>query len=215
METEWEQKGVEDWEAVAARVARSHGIDHFGLTRQRLNVLVALGQIGAVSKGRMADHAGCGIEELEKFVMPALLAVTADAPAMVAVTNKGYAITWRGIGELERRGIPHRGVEVVVGGHEKLDFGTWDSGTEVEEPPVAALPPRRKKGRKTVADYFYELGGGQLSLPVVTPPTVAVPKLPPPLVPVPPPQIAPPTVVPPQPRTFLDICRAIAKLGEK
>jgi len=106
METEWEQNGGEDWEAIAARVARSHGIDRFGLTRQRLNVLVALGQIGAVSKGRMADHASCGIEEMEKFVMPALLAVTADAPAMVAVTNKGYAITWRGIEELERRGIP-------------------------------------------------------------------------------------------------------------
>ena len=75
--------------------------------------------------------------------MPALLVATADDPAMVAVTNKGYAITWRGIEELDRRGIPHRGAEVVAGGHEKLDFGTWDSGTEAEEPPVGALPTPR------------------------------------------------------------------------
>ena len=75
----------------------------------------------------MCDIARCRIEELEKFVMPALLVATAEDPAMVAVTNQGYAITWQGIAELERRGIPHRGAEVVVGGHEKLDFGTWDS----------------------------------------------------------------------------------------
>ncbi len=218
METEWEQKGIEDWEAIAARVAGSHGIDRFGLTRQRLNVLVALGQLGPVSKGRMADHASCGIEELEKFVMPALLAVTADAPAMVAVTNKGYAITYRGIEELERRGIPHRGTEVVAGGHEKLDFGAWDAGIEEDEPLVAALPPppRPKKGRKSLADVYCELEGryGPSSPMAITPPTVTVPMLPPPDVPVPP-QIAPPNVVPPQPRTFLDICRDIVKLGEK
>ena len=152
METEWEQKGGEDWEAIAARVARSHGIDRFGLTRQRLNVLVALGQLGAVSRGRMADHAGCGIEELEKFVMPALLAVTADAPAMVAVTNKGYAITWRGIEELERRGIPHRGTEVVVGGHEKLDFGPGTLGPRRRSRRLPPCPPRRRrKGLTSVA----------------------------------------------------------------
>ena len=140
METEWEQNGGGDWEAIAARVARSHGIDRYGLTRQRLNVLVALGQVGAVSKGRMVDYAGCGIEELEKFVMPALLVATTDDPAMVAVTNKGYAITWRGVEELDRRGIPHRGAEVVADGHEKLDFGAWDSddfGTEEDSVPQA------------------------------------------------------------------------------
>ena len=126
MRMEHEQNGG-NWKNIAARVARSHGIDRYGLTRQRLNILVALGQIGAVSKGRMCDIARCGIEELEKFVMPALLVATAEDPAMVAVTSQGYAITWHGIEELERRGIPHRGAEVVVGGHEKLDFGTWDS----------------------------------------------------------------------------------------
>ena len=57
-----------DWEAIAARVARSLKIDRYGLTRQRLKVLVALGQVGAISKGRMADYAGCQLEELVRFV---------------------------------------------------------------------------------------------------------------------------------------------------
>jgi hypothetical protein len=90
----------------------------------------------------MADFAGCGLEELEKFVMPALLVATTEEPAMVAVTNKGYAITWRGIAELARRGIPHRGAAVVADGHERLDFGAWD-GDDNYPPttPQPLLPP--------------------------------------------------------------------------
>ena len=76
----------------------------------------------------MADYAGCGLEELEKFVMPALLVATTDDPAMVVVTNKGYAITRRGLEELDRRGIPHRGEEVVAEGGHRLDFGSYDPG---------------------------------------------------------------------------------------
>jgi hypothetical protein len=129
-----------NWKSIAARVAQSHGIDRFGLTRQRLNILVALGQLGATSKGRMADFAGCGLDELEKFVMPALLVATTEEPAMVAVTSHGYQITWRGVAELERRGIPHRGPEIVADGGEKLDFGTWDSDVDDNYPPTAPQP---------------------------------------------------------------------------
>ena len=74
----------------------------------------------------MTDYAGCAMEELEKFVMPALLVATADDAAMVAVTNKGYAITHRGLEELDKRGIPHRGEEVVTEGGHHLDFGNWN-----------------------------------------------------------------------------------------
>jgi hypothetical protein len=150
--------GGDDWESVAARVARSLKIDRFGLTKRRLKVLMALGQIGAVSKGRMTDYAGCGIEELEKFVMPALLVATADDPAMVAVTNKGYIITWRGIEELDRRGIPHRGAEVVADGHGKLDFGAWDCddyGMEtVVEESVPERNPAKRKSNDTLDNLF-------------------------------------------------------------
>ena len=144
MEQEWDLNGGGDWEAVAARVARSLEIDRYGLTRQRLVVLVALGQLGAASKGRMADFAGCGLEELEKFVMPALLVATADDPAMVVVTNKGYAVTRRGLEELDRRGIPHRGEEVVAEGGQRLDFGSYDPDDfGVDDPPSPGNPTFR------------------------------------------------------------------------
>ena len=160
MELEWERNGGNNWDEIAARVAKSHGIDRFGLTRQRLTILVALGQIGPMSKERMCDFAQCRTEELEKFVMPALLACTAQEPAMVAVTSRGYQITWRGIKELERRGIPHRGKVVVVGGHEKLDFGRWDAeGNRPEKAhPVTAKPsssprPKPKTMQEAIARF--------------------------------------------------------------
>ena len=58
--------------------------------------------------------------------------------------------------QLEKRGIPHRGVEVVVGGHEKLDFGTWDSdgfGADVvpTEPPPVMPPGYEPKGFSALA----------------------------------------------------------------
>ena len=57
--------------------------------------------------------------------MPALLVSTAADPAMVVVTSRGYAITRRGLKELEKRGIPHKGEEVVAEGGQRLDFGSW------------------------------------------------------------------------------------------
>ncbi len=143
MEQEHDLNGG-DWESVAARVARSLRIDKFGLTRRRLNVLVALGQVGATSKGRLCDYAGCQLEELEKSVMPALLVATPEDPAMVAVTSRGYAVTRRGLEELDRRGIPHRGEEVVAEGGRRLDFGSWnpdDFGVDEEEAVVQVPKP--------------------------------------------------------------------------
>jgi hypothetical protein len=110
-------------------VARSWGIDRFGLTRQRLNVLVALGQLGPIAKRRTCDFAQCGLEELENYVMPDLLACAAAKSAMVVVTGQGYQITRRGIRELERRGIPHRGAAVTADGIHRLDFGKYDPDT--------------------------------------------------------------------------------------
>ena len=125
MRLEKDRNGGE-WTDVAARVARSHSIDPFGLTRKRLDILVALGQMGPIARGRMCDIAQCQIEEMEKFQMPALLACTVDDGAMVVVTTRGYAITERGLRELDKRGIPHQGEEVVAPSSQRLDFGGYD-----------------------------------------------------------------------------------------
>jgi hypothetical protein len=122
---ELEQHGGSDWASIAARVAKSWGIDRFGLTRQRLNVLTALGQLGPIAKRRTCDFAQCGLEELERYIMPDLLACTAERPAMVVVGAQGYQITRRGIRALERRGIPHRD-DVVADSVHRLDFGSYD-----------------------------------------------------------------------------------------
>ena len=159
--------GGGDWEAVAARVARSLKIDRYGLTRQRLNVLVALGQVGAVSKGRMADYAGCGMEELEKFVMPALLVATTDDPAMVAVTNKGYAITMARAGGTGQAGHP---APWARRSWRKADSGSTSAPgtltTSAMRPrgarkrwnvlPVAEPEPAFHAGRKGLAYYLAE-----------------------------------------------------------
>ena len=71
---------------------------------------------------------------------PGLLVATADDAAMVAVTNKGYAITHRGLEELDKRGIPHRGAEVVTEGGHHLDYGSWNPDDFGDN---AAVKPRQ------------------------------------------------------------------------
>ena len=209
MEQEHDLNGG-NWEATAARVARSLKIDRCGLTRQRLVVLVALGQLGATSKGRMADFAGCGLEELEKFVMPALLVSTPDDPAMVVVTNKGYAVTRRGLEELDRRSIPHRGEEVVAEGGQRLDFGSYDPddfGTEVtvvQHPDNLPVKPKRKRSPGGL--FAFAALKPPPSPPVIIPPIVAVPTIP------------PPTITPPlarEPQTLAEIAQDMRRLFEE
>ena len=199
---EHEMNGGMDWEATAARVARSLKIDRYGLTQQRLVVLVALGQLGATSKGRMADFAGCGLEELEKFVMPALLVSTPDDPAMVVVTNKGYAVTRRGLEELDRRGIPHRGEAVVAEGGQRLDFGFYDpddfGAEEGDELPT-------KPARKYPGKFLGLPAPRPPSLPLLTPPTITPP--------------SPPAMLPPpstkKPQTLAEILQEMRRLMEE
>ena len=139
--------------------------------------------------------------------MPALLVATADDPTMVAVTNKGYAITRRGLEELDKRGIRHQGAQAVADGHEKLDFGTWDSGgIGADWPkPVAVAPSRRKAKRQTFVDLVRQCKPATSSspLPALLPPTITVPVIP------------QPTVKRTSPKTFAECCREIIKRIEK
>jgi hypothetical protein len=58
--------------------------------------------------------------------MPPLITATADEPALVAVTSKGYSITRAGLKELERRGIPHQGDAAMILDIPPLDWGDYD-----------------------------------------------------------------------------------------
>jgi Holliday junction resolvasome RuvABC ATP-dependent DNA helicase subunit len=102
--------GSNDWEQAVKTVASDLGIDEFGMTLQRVNILTALGQ-GAIARGRLGDVAQCKEEELMKFIMPPLLAKTPDQEPLVSITSRGFCITEAGIAELDRRGIKHIGFQ--------------------------------------------------------------------------------------------------------
>jgi Holliday junction resolvasome RuvABC ATP-dependent DNA helicase subunit len=97
-----------NWKAAAARVAEDAGIDQYGLSYRRLNVLTALGQ-GPVSKGRCCFVAEVKEEELQRYTMPPLLTSTPGEPALVTTCSRGYAITPDGLKELDKRHIKHLG----------------------------------------------------------------------------------------------------------
>jgi Holliday junction resolvasome RuvABC ATP-dependent DNA helicase subunit len=102
-----------DWKSVAKIVAEDHGIDSFGLTHVRLSVLKALGQ-SPMSCSQLPFVAHVKEEELRKYIMPPLLARTPDQQIpLVTVSSKGYTITVAGIEELDKRGIPNRGMDAV------------------------------------------------------------------------------------------------------
>ena len=90
--------------AVVNTVRGEHGIDKFGMTEQRVEILKAL-QEGPVSKQRLCYAANCKLEELEKYVLPVLETSTPDLPSCVAVCSRGCELTQQGIEELRKRGL--------------------------------------------------------------------------------------------------------------
>lgn len=86
------------WDKVAKRVAHDMKIDELGMTFQRVTVLRALADQGAMSRERVATEARCKHKELEKYVMPPLL-----RNRLVTITSRGYTITEAGNSELAKR----------------------------------------------------------------------------------------------------------------
>ena len=93
--------------AYAIESARKlNGIDEFGLSKKRLQILMALAD-GPIAKARIAGIITCGMAEVENFIMPSLLATTADQKAFVAMGPRGYCLTNEGYNELAKRGIKY------------------------------------------------------------------------------------------------------------
>ena len=101
------------WEEVAKVVAKDHSIDDFGLTNSRVEVLKALGQ-NPMSASQLPFVIHVKEDELRKYIMPPLLSRTLDqAVPLVTVCSKGYVITKMGLDELNKRGIPNRGLDAI------------------------------------------------------------------------------------------------------
>jgi len=99
------------WNDAIVAVARKKGIDEYGMTSQRLNILRALGQ-RPMSINQLCATAGCKEDELRRLVLPWLLESTPDQASYIAVTNRHY-ITKEGLVELDKRGIVHKGEAVL------------------------------------------------------------------------------------------------------
>lgn len=92
----------DSWEKCAREVAKTEGIDEYGMSSVHLSVLKVLAN-GAVAKNRIPVMIGSKIDEVENFIMPWLLIETEEQPALVKVTHAGYVLTPAGIHELEKR----------------------------------------------------------------------------------------------------------------
>lgn len=97
----------ESWEEIASKVAERNLIDEFGMSLRRVAVLKALFKYGAMAARNLGFQEGvnCKEKELIKYVLPPLLAATADQPRLVMVSSRGISITEAGLDELKKRGI--------------------------------------------------------------------------------------------------------------
>lgn len=103
-----------DWRAAVEQIRKEQRIDEYGMSETRLAVLKALGDRGPISVGKLQGVAKVKVEELEKFTLPPLMEVNEDHDALIQSSSRGYFITEQGLRELEKRGIPHRGSQVLL-----------------------------------------------------------------------------------------------------
>lgn len=95
------------WNQAAATVAKDNGIDQWGMDRERLAILQALGQNGPMSLGRLAGIAQCDEATCRDRYLPPLVN-PGDGLPMVQVTHRHF-ITSAGLQELDKRGIANIG----------------------------------------------------------------------------------------------------------
>lgn len=103
------------WEEAVEKVARDSGIDEFGMTSQQLKLLASLGQT-FMAKKNLTIPLCCRIEELDAMILPPLLTsdIANGIKPLVAITQRGCAITEAGLKELDKRGIGHRGITITA-----------------------------------------------------------------------------------------------------
>ena len=112
-----------DWKQAAANVAEDSGIDQWGMTQERRDILRVLGQEGPMSLARLAAVAQCDEETCRDRVLAPLTTSTPGEPALVGVMHKHF-ITPAGLKELDKRGIRHLGRKAMPPGHVGMQEGT-------------------------------------------------------------------------------------------
>lgn len=101
------------WIEVARGIAEDMGLDEWGFSRKQVDILTALGQ-RPIAESRLPAVAKCRIEQVQRFEMPKLMSYDNGGPLVVSIAGKGMCITEKGLGELDKRGIDHRGYKVTA-----------------------------------------------------------------------------------------------------
>lgn len=93
------------WEEVAKEVAQHEGIDEYGMHESSLKVLEFVHEQGSVAIKRLEYLLGKKIEEIEKYILPALVCGNENHSPLMTVTKSGLKITDQGKLELKKREI--------------------------------------------------------------------------------------------------------------
>lgn len=94
-----------DLNEIVNLIAEENDIDEFGMSKQRLNILIILKEQKNVPKNRLSQMVSCKEEELEKFIIPPMMISTEDRKSLIKIDNKGYSLTEYGLEELTKRGL--------------------------------------------------------------------------------------------------------------
>jgi Holliday junction resolvasome RuvABC ATP-dependent DNA helicase subunit len=93
------------WEDICREVAENEGIDEYGMSETAVKLLTSLYEQGTIPLKRLPYFLNKKVEEIESFVLPALVESTDEQPAMVMITPRGVKLTDEGCQELVKRNL--------------------------------------------------------------------------------------------------------------
>ena len=93
------------WMEAAENVASKKGIDEWGMTSERREVLTLLGKHDSLSKDKLGLYSGQPEIELDEIILPPLVNPVKGEP-LIQHGGRGWSLLPAGVEELEKRGIP-------------------------------------------------------------------------------------------------------------
>lgn len=103
------------WEDVCRKVAENEGIDEYGMHESSLHLLKCIYKHNSIPLKRLPYFLNKKIEEIENYMLPALVEDTKEQPSLIMITPKGVRLTEAGYGELiKRKLIPNIFEETIL-----------------------------------------------------------------------------------------------------
>ena len=102
------------WRETAETIAENEGIDEHGMHETHLAILKYLHRYKTVATKRLQYLLNKKTEEIEKYILPWLLADSEDQPSLIYVTPRGLKLTRQGRKELIKRNLIKKKVKEIV-----------------------------------------------------------------------------------------------------